>query len=795
MFSNSNINLYIVSKNYVSFESYKSLLSKSSEISIHYCRLENFLLLCKEEENSIFIIDITTQSDIVFLKDIVKKSTSKLIFLPPFEKSFLNFSPNLEQSIDFMIVKPLNLKKFLSVVNICIYSINKINYLKTKEKLLSLVVDGSPLRFAIFDPFGGLLYANSNYLKENNIENLIENIHFEDFAKCDIEFKSIIQKLKTNNSFTLEREQNEVWYRSIFYYIDNNQKVVHVCSDITEDKNTLHRLKRASMFFEQSNEGMMIVSTKGLILAVNRAFCTITGYTMEEAVGKTPKLLNSGVHEHDFYQNLWENLQYNGQWQGEIWNKRKSGEIYPQWLSIATVVDSYSKEETYITMFTDISSIKETDKKLSFYANHDHLTGLLNRVQFENLFTNMIARAKRNTKIFALLFIDLDGFKEVNDTHGHNIGDILLKIVANLLRKNVRNEDVIARIGGDEFNILLEDIKSKEEALEIANKLRIIAKEPIVIENITFYITFSIGISLYPLNGTTTIELSKNADSAMYQVKGNGRDGVLIYDTSFNQELLRKFTIQNELKLAIEKKEIEIYYQPVYNMTTKKIVGAEALARWNHKTLGFVPPDEFIKIAEDTGSIIPFGNLLQDIVFHDLQTIKNFINIDNFMMAINVSSREFFHSDFVEQLVQKIDDFHLKSSHIELEITETHIMKNHTLAIEKFKQLKNYGFSLAIDDFGTGYSSLSYLKNFPIDKLKIDQSFVFTMTQNDDDLKIVKAIIDLAKVFSLQTQAEGVETQEHVELLKELNCDIAQGYHFSKPLPFQIFLEQLKEGK
>jgi EAL domain-containing protein (putative c-di-GMP-specific phosphodiesterase class I) len=281
----------------------------------------------------------------------------------------------------------------------------------------------------------------------------------------------------------------------------------------------------------------------------------------------------------------------------------------------------------------------------------------------------------------------------------------------------------------------------------------------------------------------------------MYQVKGNGRDGVLLYDTSFNQELQRKFTIQNELKLAIEKKELEVYYQPVYDMQTGLIVGAEALARWNHKKLGFIPPDEFIKVAEDSGSIISLGALIQDIVFHDLQTIRNFISLDNFTMAINVSSREFFHNDFIEQLVQKTEDFFLTNSNIELEITETHIMKNHELAIGKFKQLKEHGFKLAIDDFGTGYSSLSYLKDFPIDKLKIDQSFIFTITQNDDDLKIVKAIIYLAKGFSLQTQAEGVETQEHVELLKKLGCDIAQGYHFSKPLVFQDFLERLKETK
>lgn len=792
---NENINFYIVSKEHKSFQSYELLLSHIDNISINYCNFEEFLSLCVERNNSIFLVDIATQLDVVYLKDIVKNKTSKLIFLTPFEKNFLHFSSTLDANVDYIVLKPLNLKKLISIINICIYSISQISYLKTKEKLLSLVIDNSPLRVAVFDIEGQLTYANSNYLRVNNIDKIGEDSYFEDFTKCDMEFKTILQNLKKHPSFTIEREQDKVWNKSVFYHIDDNSKVVHVCSDITEDKNTIHQLKRASMFFDQSNEGMMIVSTKGIILAVNRAFCTITGYTMEEAVGKTPKLLNSGVHEEDFYQNLWENLQFNGQWQGEIWNKRKSGEIYPQWLSIAAVEDSYSKEKTYITMFTDISSIKEADKKLNFYANHDHLTGLLNRVQFENLFNNLIERAKRNNKIFALLFIDLDGFKEVNDTYGHNIGDILLKVVANILRKNVRKEDVIARIGGDEFNILLEDIKSKEEAIEVANKLRVLAKEPIIIENKSFFISFSIGASIYPTDGITSTELSKNADSAMYQVKDNGRDGVLLYDTSFNKELQRKFTIQNELKLAIEKKELEVYYQPVYDMQTATVVGAEALARWNHKKLGFIPPDEFIKVAEDSGSIISLGALIQDIVFHDLQTIRNFINLDNFTMAINVSSREFFHNDFIEQLVQKTEDFFLTNSNIELEITETHIMKNHELAIGKFKQLKEHGFKLAIDDFGTGYSSLSYLKDFPIDKLKIDQSFIFTITKNDDDLKIVKAIIYLAKGFSLQTQAEGVETQEHVELLKKLGCDIAQGYHFAKPLIFQDFLERLKETK
>ena len=562
--------------------------------------------------------------------------------------------------------------------------------------------------------------------------------------------------------------------------MDDESSIVEVSIDQTENKLHLESLKKSAQFFEQSNEGAIITDKDGIIITTNSSFCNITGYTKDEAIGNSTSLLNSGIHDKSFYENMWDSLSHYSKWQGEIWNKRKNGEVYPEWLSITKLIDPRSKEINYMAIFTDITSLKEADKKLHFYANHDHLTGLLNKVQFENILNQTINSAVRNNKKFALMFIDLDYFKDVNDTSGHNVGDMVLKEVSSRFLKTLRKEDIVARIGGDEFNVIVDNIIQESDIILLADKLNEAIKKPFHIDGKRFYLSLSIGISIFPYHGLNVIDLQKNADSAMYEVKENGRNGVLLYNKKFTDTLMKKVSLHSDLKKAIKNEEFEVYYQPVVDTKKNIIVGAEALIRWNHSKKGFISPEEFIHVAEHHGLINDIGKFVIRKVCEDLPKLLNKFGKD-FILAFNVSSKEFAHDDYIKQLLELVKDFNISAENLELEITETYIMQNHTIAIEKMQELRKHGFNIAIDDFGTGYSSLSYLKKFPINKIKIDKSFVLDITTDQDDNDMVKAIINIAKIFNLEVQTEGVETLEHLKILKELSADIAQGYFYSKP--------------
>jgi diguanylate cyclase (GGDEF)-like protein/PAS domain S-box-containing protein len=632
-----------------------------------------------------------------------------------------------------------------------------------------------------------LVYANKEYLIANNITLEKETTTFDMLINCNVDFNEILANLSKYGGYVSEQQKDGVWYKSYFYYIKDASYVSHICTDVTDIQLELTSLKKEALFFKETNEGVMISDQNGYVESVNDAFCKITGYTKDEIIGKCSSVLSSGMHTKDFYEHMWDSLKYYGSWQGEIWNRRKNGEVYPEWLSISKSEEKRTNKITYLALFTDISSVKEADKKIHFYANHDHLTGLVNKAQFENMLKHSISSASRHDRKFALLFLDLDHFKEVNDTYGHNVGDMLLKIVASRFKKVIRKEDVIARIGGDEFNIILDDIQNESDAIVIAQKLIETVKEPIVIEGHNCYVTLSIGVSIFPNHGSNEIELTKNADAAMYEVKKNGRNDVLVYEKDFTQKLQEKVSLKNDLNLAIKNDEIEIYFQPVMNHKGE-LVSAEVLSRWNHQDRGFVPPDEFIQIAEKNGSILKLGQNIVKLAFEKLPLILPHVS-ENFRLAINISAREFFDEEYLKSFCLMSDDFGINPNKIELELTETHMMENHELAIENLQQLKKFGFFIALDDFGTGYSSLSYLKYFQLDKLKIDKSFIDNFLDDKNDEAIVKSVIQLAKIFNLEVQAEGVEQKEQVDKLIDLECDYFQGYYYAKPMEFSSFLE------
>ncbi len=783
------IQITIIASKLSTIELYKELL-QSLEIMVIGELLFDDLSNENFSNSDILLFDIGSKNDINKLENIDINSDKKIIFISSYDMKNTKYH---QYKYFFTLAKPIDTIHLKRMFNSFIVDIQKENYIKSRRDILAKTVQDSPFRMAVYDLKGCLVYANIKYLLANKINDTKNELYFRDMTNCSLSFDDILNTLQRNDSLESQSKQGDKWYRSYFYFISDKSYIAHICVDITHEKTTTINLQREALFFENTSEGLAIVDKKGIVVSINEAFSKITGYTFEEALGKPISILNSGLHTKDFYEHMWDMLKYHGKWQGEIWNRRKNSEVYPEWLSITSSKDPVTGDVNYLALFTDISSIKEADQKIKFYANHDALTGLLNKNQFENILNHTINSAKRNNKMFALLFVDLDHFKEVNDTYGHNIGDMLLKTVASIFQKKLRKEDIIARIGGDEFNIILDNTKSDEDVLKVANSLVEALKEPIIIENHNCNVSLSVGIAIYPKDGEDKIALIKNADSAMYEVKKNGRDGAMIYHTKMTEKLLEKISLQTDLKKALLDDDIEPYFQPVYDMATKKITSCEVLARWFHKSKGFISPDSFIKIAESNGTIGILDKNLMKKVFQVVPNILHTLQNDEFVFAINVSSKEFFNEDYVENLIALLEEYHINPLNIELEITETYIMKNHDLAIKKLEQLKSAGFKLAIDDFGTGYSSLNYLKLFPINKLKIDKSFVLNLNTNEKDEAIVKSIINLCNFFKLEVQAEGVENLEVKRILELLRCDFLQGYYYSKPLGYSDFLEYVKE--
>lgn len=746
---------------------------------------------------NIVLIDLSGKKYISSLNELTKKNTknSKIILVTPYDLNY--FSLTLDDTLFFNLVlsKPIDVQKLKNFIKNESEKLEKRNILEKKNNILAKVVDLHPAKIAVYDMNGVLFYANSNYLESNNLTlNHIDKLTFDEISQCNIGFKNIKEKLQITNSFINQREENNRWFESTFYII-SNEFIIHNCIDITAQKQKELQLEQSAIFFENSNEGIIITDSKGKIVSINKSFSKITGYRKDEVIGKSPSLLNSGIHDKQFYEGMWESLKNNSAWQGEIWNKRKNGEIYPEWLSIAKAVNPKYNEEFYIAIFTDITSLKEADRKLHFYANHDILTKLANRVQFESHLKSTIESCKRRNSKIALFFVDLDKFKDVNDTYGHTVGDEMLKTVAKRLEQSIRKEDFIARLGGDEFVLIIKDVKNDEDMLNLAHKINENIKEPIVITDKVFFMSLSIGISIFPDHGKDSEDLIKHSDAAMYEVKENGRNGYRLYNQNMTDKISLKVTVQNELKMAIARDEFEMYYQAVVDVQTKKIVGAEALVRWNHKKRGILTPIHFIDFIDEGGMSVEFGELVFRKVLNDMQIINSKLKQQNFKISINISPEHFFKYTFVEDIESFCNDFSIDSKQIELEMLETNIMKNSEISQKKIEILHEKGFNIALDDFGTGYSSLSYLKNFKVNKLKIDQSFIRDFLEDNNDKAIVQAIINLANIFNLKVQAEGVETKDHEKLLETLKCSLAQGYFYNKPIPLIKFLDFVIKDK
>lgn len=557
--------------------------------------------------------------------------------------------------------------------------------------------------------------------------------------------------------------------------------VLGVGHDITERSQNEAKLRQSAIVFESSTEGVVITDKESNILDVNQSFSEITGYLKEEVIGKNPRILSSGKHDDSFYKQMWTALQDTGRWRGEIWNKRKDNTIYPEWLTISEVKDKKGNVIHYVSVFSDITSIKESQEKLDHLAFHDALTGLPNRVSFNSKLEAALKHANRRNSKLAILFIDLDNFKNINDSFGHHAGDNLLKYIATGLKSITRKEDTIARIGGDEFILLFEDIDNTDHIIGAIEKIMTIISSNFEIEGHNIQVSASVGISLFPMDGDNSDLLVRNADAAMYRAKEEGRNTFQFYTRDLTKKVFERVIMENELRHAITNNEFLLFYQPQINLSSERIAGLEALVRWNHPKLGIVPPNKFIALAEESGLINQIGEW---VINEACRQGKEWMDkgLEFSRIAVNISSVQINKNELVEIVSSALFESGLPPSLLELEVTEGAIMKKTDSAIAQMDQLRKMGVMLSVDDFGTGYSSLSYLKKLPISKLKIDMSFVQNIPDNKDDNAIVNAIISMGRSLGLTVIAEGIEKETQEAYLKNCGCHEGQGYLYSKPI-------------
>ncbi|MFB5142217.1 EAL domain-containing protein [Vibrio diabolicus] len=584
----------------------------------------------------------------------------------------------------------------------------------------------------------------------------------------------------------IDENNNPTWLETIKSPVrDNDGNLIGILGmtrNITRRKMVETQLSLASKIFNNSQEGMVITDRNANIIDVNTAFTQITGYRSEEVIGKNPRILRSGHHDQGFYKQLWHQLETKGQWKGEFINRKKDGSIYPQLATISAVMDDKNHLINYICVFEDISVRKAHEEKLQRMAFYDPLTNLPNRTHLLSLLEQHIETGHKNQQTFATLFLDIDHFKHINDSMGHFCGDQLLSKLAIRLQDILHLNAHVARIGGDEFVIILPDVHSDVALLETVGDILSVFQQPFDLANHdSLRVSTSIGIALYPRDGQDSETLLKNADTAMYLAKKNGRNGYAFYSPDLTDKSVSHVRIQSALHQAIEKQQLRLEFQPQYNLEQHAIVGVETLLRWQHPEFGLVPPADFIPIAEKTGLIQSIGEW---VLLHACQQGNAWLKqgVEFGRIAVNVSALQLQQSNFIQRLSDILNQTDFPAQRLDLEITESFLLIDPQQAIASLNQLRELGIEISLDDFGTGYSSLSYLKGLPINKLKIDRSFVSDVPSNSDSNAIVNAIIAMGKTLSLKVVAEGIETQEQADYLFEKGCVYGQGYLFSQPV-------------
>lgn len=554
-------------------------------------------------------------------------------------------------------------------------------------------------------------------------------------------------------------------------------------------------LRLAAVTFN-SQEGILVTDANRIILKVNQAFTDVTGYTSEEVVGKTPSILNSGRQDNEFYRRMFEALDRNSCWQGEIWNRRKNGEIYPEFLAITAVRDTNSNTTHYVGVFNDISKSKAAADEIRQLAFYDPLTGLPNRRLLLDRLQQALASSSRSGMEGALLFIDLDNFKTLNDTLGHDMGDLLLEQAAQRLLSCVREEDTVARLGGDEFVVMLKDLSNEpivaaEKTEAVGQKILVSLNHPYQLAAHMYLNSPSIGATLFGVSNQSQEELLKQADIAMYQAKKDGRNTLRFFDPLMQDTINARVVLENELRIALESHQFRLYYQIQVDGVRKDDfhhpLGVEALIRWVHPERGVIFPAQFIPLAEESGLILAIGQWVLETACAQLKSWQQDARTSDLVLAVNVSAKQFRQSNFVVQVQDAIQRYTINPKLLKLELTESLLLESVEDTIATMSILKGIGVQFSLDDFGTSYSSLQYLKRLPLDQLKIDQSFVRDLASDSSDKAIVRTIIAMAQSLNLNVIAEGVETEEQRQLLMGKGCTHFQGYLFSEPVPIERF--------
>ena len=774
-------------------------------------RMQTILNLCSniaDKRKQVLSSNIRLNEELAYYSKINEEITSTIkLFI-----NFLNSTTNrTEAFLEIQKLKEFSgLQRAHMFNHILKHDCNK-NSFEYIRKLQELE-DDSLEKFLMYASSNDLFIYNKNMDKKLNLQLKIFKKNFfnkklmqEDAKQCfSISSKYInhIQSISTdiiNESIQQAKETQArtkealyvtafIWILSILSYFF----LIYILQRlITKEQKLLEKLRISSYTFD-SHEAMTLTSLDGTIIQVNTAFTSITGYTEKEVLGKNTSILKSFKHEDTFYKNMWQQLNSVGKWSGEIYNKRKNGEIYLERLSITAIKNDKGETTNYIAQFLDISDLKNAQELAEHQADHDFLTGLLNRKALMRRLQEEFSKAKRHNFTHAFLFIDLDNFKAVNDTYGHAIGDKILIAVTARIQKLLREEDIFSRMSGDEFAIILLNMDSKRPtaALQVKEKSNKIIQElsrEFIFNDYKVNIGATIGIKIFPNYENSVEDVIIHADTAMYQAKNEGKNRYVFFDKSIELRLKKLAILEEHLNLAIKNNEFQFYLQPKVDVQTDAIVGAEALIRWQHPTKGLLYPGSFLEAAANIDLIPKITALALESVCDFLQTNRALFNG---VISININASELLNPNFETQITKVVNSYNIETSQIELEILEDDLIEDIEMAIKKISSLKDKGFKVAIDDFGTGYSSITYLKRLPVNNLKLDRNFTQSL-EDDSNKELMQLMINMAKTFNMKTVVEGVETLEQLKYIRECGADMYQGFYCSPAVKQDAFIALL----